>query len=252
MLKCTSRHGWDVWESGADIEGKKQCPRQDRLELDFELSKFPRVAGCLGWFSLLLEARLSLASSHRLYDVDLSLLSIWSPCIDYINNLGASAVDMESEILSLSRRFQSSRHKGQAIHWIAKDLQWRQLTRAWTWLGIHWMPCGEGACSAEALRLRRWKSSLQHWPEPLQQTLEKEGQERDLPKPLCLWETFLRSLTWRVVCKYSKSDFLIFSDPFQGSYKEVQFSLNLRLYIFLNLSIRLQTLLYKRAQRRFR
>lgn len=82
-------------------------------------------------------AWLSLAPSHRLYYVDSSLLSIWSPCIDYINNLDASAVDMESEIQFLHGRFQSSRHKGQASHRIAKDLQWRQLTRAWTWLGIH-------------------------------------------------------------------------------------------------------------------
>lgn len=116
-----------------------QCPRQDGLELDFEFSEFPRVAECLGWLSLL-GPQLSLASSSSLYNVDSSLLSIWSPCIDYINNLGASAVDMESEIQSLPRRFQSSRHKSQAIRRIAKDLQWRQLTRAWTWLGIHWIP----------------------------------------------------------------------------------------------------------------
>lgn len=182
-MKCTSRHGWDVWESGADIEGKTQCLRQDWLGLDIEFLKFPRVTGCLGWLSLLLGARLSLASSHRLCDVDSSLLSMWSPCIDYINKLGASTVDMESEILSLPRRFQSSRHKGQAIHRIAKDLQWRQLTRAWTWLGIHWIPEREPVLQRHS-GYGDERAACSTWPEPLQRTFENEGQEKDLLRAL--------------------------------------------------------------------
>lgn len=213
-VKCTSRHRWGCLGDWADIEGKKQCPRQDRLELDFELSKFPRVAWCLRWFSLLLRAWLQSSFKPQTLWCSLSLLSIWSPCIDYINNLGASAVDMESEILSLSRRFQSSRHKGQAIHWIAKDLQWRQLARPG--LDSEFTECHtERSLLCRDAQVTEIKSSLQHWPEPLQ-TFKKEGQEKDLPKPLCLWETFLCSLTWRVVCKYSKSDFLIISDPVSG------------------------------------
>lgn len=99
------------------------CPR---VGLDTSQSS-PRVGACLGWFSVFPGAWLSLAPSHRLYCVDSSLLSIWSPCIDYTNNLDASTVYIESEIQFLHRRFQSSRHKGQAIHQIAKDLKWRQL-----------------------------------------------------------------------------------------------------------------------------
>jgi hypothetical protein len=122
-------------------------------------SKCPRVAGCSELHSLLPGAWLSLASSF-IYYMNFSLLSIWSLCRDYINNVSASTVDMESEIQSLARRFQSSRQKGQATHRIAKDLQWRQLTPAWTWLEIHWIPRSEpetwpGAGFPEALGLLR-------------------------------------------------------------------------------------------------
>lgn len=78
--------------------------------LTWTLLKVPQ--GCLGWPGLLLGACFRLVSSCRLFYVDSGSLSIWSiPCVDYINNLGASTVDMESEIQSPPGRFQSSRHK---------------------------------------------------------------------------------------------------------------------------------------------
>lgn len=113
---------------------------------------------------------------------------------------------------------------------------------------------GEGACSAKALRLRRWKSSLQH----LTRAFAANFWEWRAGKGSAQDTRFLRLLGTSYVLLHEeqsvnipKRDCLIISDQFQGSWGEAQFSLNILLSAF-NPSIRPQTLVYNRAQRRLR
>lgn len=141
----------------------------------------------------------------------ISVCSQYDPsCREYINNLSANTVDMESEIQSLPKRFQSSRHKDQAIHRIAKDLQWRQLTQAWTWLRIHWIPGSEpetwppGQLCKGTLVTEIKEQPVALTKSLCSRLLRKGGQEEGLFRVLCLfsfWE-LLYSFMWRMVCKY--------------------------------------------------
>lgn len=159
-------------------------------------------------------------SSHRLYDVDLSLLSIWSPCIDYIN-LGASAVDMESEILSLSRRFQSSRHKRQTV------TELRRLTMKAADSSLDLTPgllnaIRRGSLLCRDAQVTEIKRAACSTDQSLCSRLLR-GRAGKGPAQTTLPLGRLFYVLWHEEWSVNTQEWLlIISDQFQGSYKEVR------------------------------